>query len=88
MHIQWNTTNELGEKVTHNHPTVNTENAYQYAKKNCHTCWGVGFNSYDNGWQVTTKVADNGNIYFDREPVNQRFILCDCAIRNIERNGL
>jgi hypothetical protein len=87
MNISWTTTNELGEVVTHNHPTITTENAHSYAKQTCHTCWGKGYNTYDNGYEYFS-VNENEHSWIERRRSNERAILCDCSIRTIQRTGL
>lgn len=88
MYITWTSTNDMGEVETYNHPTITTENARSYAKKTCCTCWGKGYNHYDNGWENVVREDDNGNFLVDRQYVNPRNILCECSIRTIQRTGL
>lgn len=88
MIIQWEEINEVGERITRNHPYVSVANAHTYAKSNHRKCNGKGLEEWDNGWRYEAETDDNGNQQIKRYQINPRISLCDCAIRTIEKAGL
>ncbi len=80
-------TGEFGEIITKEHPQINVRNSYSYARKNCRHCNGRGYERYDSAYYNKQTFNEELGTYIldDRAVVNPRILLCDCALRNLQR---
>lgn len=88
MLIKWTETNEVGEEIVREHPTVTVKNADTYARKNHRVCHGRGYQLYDSGSRYETLYDEEGNATIQPVAINPRIIACDCTLRTLAKVGL